>query len=683
MRLRPRPARVVVGAVLLPLVFGLLVLWSLGDRAESVDRVPAAVVNLDEPVTTGRGKDQQVVAAGRLLAAGLTSPGRRPRGNLGWEVTNADDARRGLRDGSYYAVITIPENFSRSLASTTGGEPRPAELTVRGNDAASALVAEAGRQVAEVAANRLGHRVTKTFLQGVFSRTDELRLRLVKASDAAGKVAAGAGQVAAGARRLDDGAGRLAGGLDGLSSGAAELGSGADRLAAGTRRLGEGLDRLASGAGRLDAGTHRLAEGLAQLDRRTDPLPRQTDRLADGADRVADGAGAYADVVTAWKDACLRDPVVAAAEPKLCAGTVRASGARGENADRLRSGSRQVAAGARRLAEATPRLTSGLHDAAGGAARLGEGTGKLPVGARDASRAAGRLAAGADRLAAGADRLAGGADTARSGAARLAAGSFELDAGSAKLGSGSRRLAGGLAKGADQIPAADRSAAGVLADPVATRAATLNRHRDGSTLLAPAVLAFGLWLGAFVTYLVRRGLPAADWRSARASWRLAAAGWVPAVVMGVVQAALLLLGALALGARFAAPLGVGAFLLLTVAAFAAVTQAFVAVLDARRGWIATIAFTALQAVTLGGLVPIDTAPGALRALHAVLPVPQAAEGLTHLTLGGRLGSPWADAAVVALWGAAALAVTTWAARRRQRLTLDDVRREVRPERVRG
>ncbi|MGN6575902.1 MAG: YhgE/Pip domain-containing protein, partial [Nocardioides sp.] len=184
--MRLRPTRVVVGATILPLVFGLLVLWSLGDRAERADQVPAAVVNLDEPVTQGRGKDKQVIAAGRLLAAGLTDPDRDARTNLGWQVTNAADARRGLRDGSYYAVITIPQDFSRSLASTTSGKPRPAELSVQGNDASSALVAEAGRQVADVAANRLGHRVTKTFLKGVFARTDELRLRLGKASDAAG-----------------------------------------------------------------------------------------------------------------------------------------------------------------------------------------------------------------------------------------------------------------------------------------------------------------------------------------------------------------------------------------------------------------------------------------------------------------------------------------------------------------
>ena len=58
--------RVLVAAALLPLVFGLLVLWSLEDRPERAEAVPAAVVNLDEPVRTGTGEDRRIVAAGRL-----------------------------------------------------------------------------------------------------------------------------------------------------------------------------------------------------------------------------------------------------------------------------------------------------------------------------------------------------------------------------------------------------------------------------------------------------------------------------------------------------------------------------------------------------------------------------------------------------------------------------------------
>lgn len=639
--------RVLLGSLLLPAVFGALVLWSSSDRVEQSGRVPAAVVNLDKPVTTGKGKNEQIIYAGRLLAAGLTSPARESDSNLGWELTDAESAEAGLADGDYYAVITIPEDFSRSISSVQGDRPRSAEISVESNDASTPLAAEASRQVAQVAAARLGDRVTTTFLDGLFDRSGRLRVQLGKASGAAGQVADGAGRLADGAGRLSDGAGRLAGGLDQLSGGA-------DRLASGATRL-------AGGAGRLDAGAHRLADGLGRLERRTDPLPGQTDRLADGAGRVAEGAGAYAQLLTAWKDACA-DPLVVGAQPRLCAITVQAVGPTGDRARRLEEGSDDLATGVRRLADATPALTGAIdRTAAGGDALAG--------GAR-------RLADGADRLASGARRLAGGAAEAGAGAQQLAGGSQQLASGSGRLSNGSGRLADGLASGADRIPEPAKDAADVVADPVATTSSRLNPTADGATALAPLVLALGLWLGAFVTYLVRRALPAASSRAARAGWRSALAGWLPALLVGAVQAVLLVVTALLFGASFTAPVGVAAMALLAVAGFAAVTQAFVVALGRRRGWVALIAFTALQVVALGGLVPIETAPAALQSLNALLPVARAADVFAHLTIGGQVGSPLVSALVVGGWGLAALAVTTLAARRRQRLSVADLRRSL-------
>jgi putative membrane protein len=100
------------------------------------------------------------------------------------------------------------------------------------------------------------------------------------------------------------------------------------------------------------------------------------------------------------------------------------------------------------------------------------------------------------------------------------------------------------------------------------------------------------------------------------------------------------------------------------------------VLGRRRGWIAAIAFTALQAVALGGLVPIETAPDPVQGLNGLLPVSRAADGFGLVGLGGQVGSPVVDAVVLLLWGAAALVASTLAARRRQQVTLDDVRRSV-------
>ena len=655
--------RVLAGTLLLPTVFGALVVWSLSDRAERSESVPAAVVNLDKPVTQGHGKDKQVVYAGRLLAAGLTSPEHEPTAGLGWQLTDAADAQQGLADGDYYAVVTIPRGFSRTLAGIST-DPRRAQVSVQSNDSSSALAGEVGHQVTDVALARLGHTVTATYLEGVLSKTGELRGSLGDAASGAGRLADGAGRLQAGADRLDRGAGDLATGLGTLSGGAADLSSGADRLHDGT-------GRLAGGAGRLASGADRLAGGLGTLSDRTDPLPGQTRDLADGAQQVSDGVGPYSRLVKAWAQSCATDPVLAAGHAQLCAATLQAAGPAGSNADRLAAGARGVASGADRLADATPRLASAVDRASTGADRLASGAHDLTAGTR-------RLDTGAARLASGAGRLADGARQAGDGATALADGSSRLASGSGDLADGGGRLATGLRDGADRIPAVDDAGhqAKVVADPVAARSTTLEPADNGSTLLAPAVLALALWLGAFVTFLVRPALPRRLLRAAVPAWRVTVGGWLPAVAIGVGQAALLLGAVLALGADPVSPFGLVGVLALAALVFAAVNQAFVALLGPGRGWIASIGFAVLQVVSLGGLVPIATAPGPLQVLNDVLPVSRAADVLGRLTLGGATGSPAADLVVLALWGVAALAVTTLAARRRSRLTVSDVRRQV-------
>ncbi|HYF72049.1 MAG TPA: hypothetical protein VD864_04465, partial [Nocardioides sp.] len=131
-----RNLRVLLALVLLPALVAAMALWSLGGRVADTDRISAAVVNLDEPVTTGSGDRRQTVAAGRLLAAGLTSPAEDAAedARLDWQLTDAADARAGLDAGRYDAVVTIPADFSSTVAALSRNEPRQASFTVRGLD---------------------------------------------------------------------------------------------------------------------------------------------------------------------------------------------------------------------------------------------------------------------------------------------------------------------------------------------------------------------------------------------------------------------------------------------------------------------------------------------------------------------------------------------------------------------
>ncbi len=678
--------RILVGTLVLPMLLGGLILWSLADRAEHSDRVPTAVVNLDEPVTK---KGEQPIYAGRLLAGELTSPRTDADTSLGWELTDSRDAEEGLADGDYYAVLTIPEDFSRKLSGIQGTDPETAGVTVRSNDSSSALVGQISQQVGDVATNRLGHKITATYIEGVLSQTGVLKKQLGEAAggardlgDGAGRLGDGADDLADGADRLGNGAQTLAAGLGVLSDGAGRLSTGADQVAGGARRLEGGIGRLADGADQLDSGASTLAGGLDRLRDQTNAFAGQAEQAGQiDTGALQQGVRGLVSLARGLQQAC-SSTEFRQTSPQLCDAADQAVQAvEGQAAVLEQLGSLGD------LTDSVSQLAGAVNSAADGAGQLADGTGQLADGAHRLENGAGQLSGGASRLATGAEKLGDGASKAQGGATRLAdgagalaGGAEALGGGADKLSAGADRLGVGLQEGADKIPSGGDAEhqADVISDPVDSASSTLNPALDGTTLLTPGMLAFALWLGAFVIYLVREGVPSRRLRSAISPTRLAWAGWWPALLIGAIQSGLLLAVAVAFGADLSSPAGVVAMCLLAAAVFTAINQALTSWFGARRGWILSIGFAALQVVSLGGLLPIDTAPGLLRVLNEFLPIARASDAISHLTLGGQVGTVAADVLVLLVWGLVALGVTVLAARRQQRVTVADVRRELAP-----
>lgn len=111
---RPVTWLTLIGVLLLPVLIGGILVAALYNPAERLDNMNAAIVNQDEPVTI----DDQLVPLGRQLTAGLVEGSDEIASNLNWTLSNPDDAAAGLADGTYQAVVTIPENFSAAATST-------------------------------------------------------------------------------------------------------------------------------------------------------------------------------------------------------------------------------------------------------------------------------------------------------------------------------------------------------------------------------------------------------------------------------------------------------------------------------------------------------------------------------------------------------------------------------------
>lgn len=270
-----------VGLVLVPVIVAAGFLWAIWGSEDRLDRVQAAVVNLDE----GAEVDGQQVPLGRQLVGGLVDSEEE---NFTWNLSDAEDAADGLASGRYAAVITIPENFSEAATSFGGeaGEAEQATIDIRTSQVTGIADGALGQTIGQVAAQTLSSELTKTYLDNIYVGFNDI-------GDQFSTVADGAGDLADGAEGLSGGVTEVGDGLDGLAEGLGELGTAGGELSTGVTTLADGAGRLAEGGPALASGASQLAEGVSTLDENVPAITGGAAELAEGAGEYADGVEQY------------------------------------------------------------------------------------------------------------------------------------------------------------------------------------------------------------------------------------------------------------------------------------------------------------------------------------------------------------------------------------------------------
>lgn len=626
---RPVTWLTLLGLLLLPAAVGGILVAALHEPAERLDAMTAAIVNLDEPVTI----DGQVTPLGRQLAAGLVEGSGDLDSNLTWVISNEDDAADGLSDGTYQAVITIPEDFSAAATSAGrtitdgGGEPEKATIQVTTPD--DGLVADdlITGQIASVAASRMGTMLSEATMENVL-------VGFTTIGDQIGEAADGATELSSGARQAADGAAAIPAGATGLADGASQLSAGAGELATGLGTIAQKTRDAGAGASALGAGLTQGATTLEQNGLVPDQLFAAASGSAQASAGVASGVSGLSSLIGDLSARCapLNDPTfckeLADAAEQLN-GLVTPASQAAQAAAGTSTGLTSLDSGA------TTQLATQLRDAGAGASALASGLSQLAAGvdqsatgARDLSSGAGQLSAGAGELATGASELATGLDT---------------------LATGTNDLASGLGTAAESLPSfsdeESTSLASVVAEPVSTDSPT--GAIFGPTAI-PLLAAAVLWFGGLATFLVVRPYTERTLTSRRSSAGLALRAFGPAALVGAAQGALL-----SLIVQVVAQYDAGQWwtfagtAVLAGVAFAAVNQALVALLGGVGRWLSALVGVIAVATGL-----ISTVPDWLASIGAILPTAPAFTGL--------IAGNGAAAAALVVWAVLSLIATTLA-----------------------
>ncbi|WP_406305538.1 YhgE/Pip domain-containing protein [Streptomyces sp. NBC_00885] len=674
------PRAALVAVLLLPLLYGALYLWSFWDPYGQLDKIPVALVN-DDRGATASGKK---IAAGDEITKGL-----RASKVFEWHEVSEAEARKGVEDGAYYLSLTMPEDFSARIASSSGDSPETGALQVRTNDANNYIVGQISRTVFSEVRTAASVNASRTFLDRIFISFSGIHDATEKAAKGADQLKGGIGKAKKGSKDLADGlkdakngSGRLAGGLAKLNKGASDLETGSQQVSDGTQALADKVNGVAADVrpylkdnGKAIGDAARLVADSSQAIRHNlDILVRTAPGAAALAHKSADELNAI--YQAHCEDALLPDPTfcpalkrakVTAADVAKIADDVNAL-VKGNSGDlkKLDSQLADLQKKANDLAKRSPRLDEDLESAVG----------KI----NDLNSGAKKVAQGADRLHTGLGSAKSGSTDLDTGVGRLKTGAGKLDGGMFKLADGSTELAGGLNDGVGKIPDYGKNdrdrRTEVMADPVKLASQSLHKAPNYGTGFAPYFIPLSLWVGAMVAYMIIQPLNRRALAAGASAWRIAVAGWLPVAAIGLAQvAALMSVLHWGLGLKMAYAAGTIGFLALVTCCFAAIIQWLNARFGA-AGRILVLAVLMLQLTSAGGTYPVQTSPGFFNAIHPFLPMSYVVDALRRLITGGGLGPVWQACAVLIAFTAGALALTAVSARRKQVWTLDRLHPEL-------
>ncbi len=641
----PRIALAVV--VLMPLLYGAMYLWAFWNPFDAVNKVPVALVN----------EDKGTVVDGKKLDAGAeVSDALVDSGQLQLHRVSATEAADGLSSGRYYFTVTLPEDFSAAIASPNSDAPEQARIDFRFNDANNYLASIIGQNAAREVINQVNASIGERTLETVLTGLNDAGDGLVKAAD-------GAEQLAAGNAAADDGAQRLATGAGELTAGLKTARDGSAQLAAGTRQLRD----------KVDTATGPV---LNMLDR-VSGLQLNPDEVGHIAQRLSGAVRNTTDRIAALNI----DQVHAAAIVEQALGMLQ------NNPDPAVRHVGDVLAGAQRLLLANgidPATDDGLLRLRDSAAELetelGDPNSKLRTfitraldgGLRNDVAA---LRDGVDQLDTGAHALNKGLVQLTAGGAQLQSGAAQLAAGTEKLAAGSQELATKLKDGSAQLPSwtpqQRTEVARTLAAPVALNMQTDNPAATFGTGFAPFFLPLALFIGALIIWMLLKPVQSRPIVHGLGALRVVLASYWPALLIVVCQVAVMYLVVhfgVGLQARY--PVATVAFLLLIAATFLAVIQAFNALFGVSVGRVVTLAFLMLQLVSAGGIYPVETTAKPFQILHPFDPMTYAVNGLRQTIAGGVDSRLWIAIAVLGGLLVAALAASSWAARRDRQYTME-------------
>lgn len=145
---------IIAGLCLIPSLYAWVNIQACWNPYVNTGNIPVAVVNKDE----GASINGKFTNIGDEIVKSLKEDH-----NIGWEFTEEWQGNYKLNEGKYYALIEIPSDFSKDLASLSTKDPQKPNIIYKANEKVNAIATK----ITDVAKDKLVEKIKSNFVDTV------------------------------------------------------------------------------------------------------------------------------------------------------------------------------------------------------------------------------------------------------------------------------------------------------------------------------------------------------------------------------------------------------------------------------------------------------------------------------------------------------------------------------------
>ena len=289
---------VMIGISLIPALYNIIFLSSMWDPYGKLSDLPVAVVNNDKEASYNGNS----MSIGKDMVSNL-----KENKTLDFHFVDEEEGKKGLENGDYYMVVTLPSDLSEKAASILTEHPEQMQIDYQTSSGHSFIASKMSDSAMTQLKQNVSTNVTETYTKALFNKMVDLKDGMSQAASGSEKLTDGANQLVTGSQTLTTNLQSLAdssltfsNGTEQFTRGLSSYISGVEQLHLGLGNFNSGLvtytgavSQLDSGLGQLSSKSPELVVGINQLYTGVESYTGGVSKLNDGLNQFSSGVSAY------------------------------------------------------------------------------------------------------------------------------------------------------------------------------------------------------------------------------------------------------------------------------------------------------------------------------------------------------------------------------------------------------